>query len=252
MFFSVIGIVPVAIGIGSFLISRFIRSLRYSIAGTPDGVRVGFGLLSTSNETLPPGRIHSVQVSQSLLWRGLNWWQIKVNRASRSSTSGAAGQENTTILPVGSVDDVSRVLELLLPDVERRELIMSGLTSKGGDDGYTNSPKRAAVLRWFSWRRNGFAVVPGAVLLRKGAVWRETVIVPQPRVQSVALRQGPVLRRLRLAAVQLHTVAGPIRPSLGAIDKPTAVQLFTDVADAAVASAARDTSHRWRAGEATA
>ncbi|WP_166874900.1 PH domain-containing protein [Salinibacterium sp. ZJ450] len=252
VFFSAFGIVPAVIGIGSFLISRFTKSLRYSIAGTPDGVRVGFGLLTTSNETLPPGRIHSVQVSQSLLWRGLGWWQIKVNRASRSSTSGAAGQENTTILPVGSVDDVAKVLELLLPDIEQRELIITGLSSKGGDDGFVNSPKRAAVLRWFSWRRNGFALVPGAVLLRKGAIWREMVIVPQPRIQSVALRQGPLLRWLGLAAVQLHTVAGPITPTLGAIDKATGIRLFAETADAAVASALRDTTHRWRAGEATA
>ena len=39
--------------------SRITKSLRYSIAGTPDGVRVGYGLLSTSNETIPPGRIHA-------------------------------------------------------------------------------------------------------------------------------------------------------------------------------------------------
>ena len=33
---------------------------RYSIAATPDGVRIGFGLLTTSNDTLPPGRIHAI------------------------------------------------------------------------------------------------------------------------------------------------------------------------------------------------
>ena len=59
------------------------------IAGTPDGIRVGFGLLSTSNETLPPGRIHSVQVSQPLLWRLPGWWEIRVNRAGRSTTKAA-------------------------------------------------------------------------------------------------------------------------------------------------------------------
>ncbi|MCU1424796.1 MAG: hypothetical protein JWM51_1087, partial [Microbacteriaceae bacterium] len=101
-----IGFLPAIIGMSSFYITRFTRSLRFSIAGTPDGVRIGFGLLSTSNQTLPPGRIHSVQVSQPLLWRPSGWWEIKVNRASTSSASGAAGQANTTILPVGNLDDV--------------------------------------------------------------------------------------------------------------------------------------------------
>ena len=61
--------------------------------------------------------------------------------------------------------------------------------------------------------------MPGALLVRKGAIWREFAIVPQPRLQSVSVRQGPILRMLRLAAVDLHTVAGPIYADLGAIDR---------------------------------
>jgi putative membrane protein len=109
-FFWVFGLVPAGIGIGGFYLSRFTRSLRYSIAATDDGIRVGFGLLSTSNETLPPGRIHAVQIRQQLLWRPAGWWQIVINRAANSSTSGAAGQANTVILPVGNLADVHKVL----------------------------------------------------------------------------------------------------------------------------------------------
>ncbi|MBC7723875.1 MAG: PH domain-containing protein [Burkholderiaceae bacterium] len=246
-------LIPGIIGVVGFYAQRFLKSLRYSIAGTPDGVRVGFGLLSTSNETLPPGRIHSVKVSQPLLWRPFDWWEVKVNRASHSSTNGAAGQQNTTILPVGNLDDVRRVLELVLPDFLDQEAIAlagRGLTGRGtGTDGYTVSPPRAAVLRWFSWRRNGFAVAPAAVLLRKGAIWRELIIVPHPRVQSVSMAQGPILRRLRLASVHVHTVAGPISAQLGAIDAAAATEFFTWAADAAVRASSADTSHRWRAAE---
>lgn len=251
--FALLGIVPVMIGLGSFIISRFTRSLRYSIASTPDGVRVGFGLLTTSNETLPPGRIHSVQVSQPLLWRPAGWWEIKVNRASKSSTQGASGQQNTTILPVGNLDDVMKVLGLLLPwlsDEQSAVLLRNGLLSRGGDDGFVNSPRRARVLRWFSRRRNGFAFGHQSVLLRKGAIWRQLTIVPQPRVQSVALQQGPLYRRLGLASIHLHTVAGPITAELGAMDKDAAVDFFTQLSTVVVEASHADTSHRWRAGEA--
>jgi len=255
-FFFLFGVVPAIIGIGSFYINRFTRSLRYSIASTPDGIRVGFGLLSTSNETLPPGRIHAVRVSQPLLWRPFGWWEIKINRASTSEAQGAAGQANTTILPVGNLADVRKVLELVLPglvDSESLALLETGLRSRGGDDGFTNSPRRAVVLRWFSWRRNGFAITNDSVLLRRGAIWRELVVVPQARIQSLALRQGPLLRRLRLAAVSIHTVAGPVAATLGALDEQAAVTLFEDAAAGAVRSASVDTSHRWRAsGEAAA
>lgn len=249
-YFFLFGFVPTIIGLGSYYLSRFTRSLRYSIARTPDGIRVGFGLLSTSNETLPPGRIHSVQISQPLLWRPAGWWTITINRASNSSAAGAAGQANTTILPVGNLEDVRRVLALVLPGIAGSHgvaLLQRGLTSPGGDDGFTNSPRRAAPIRWFSWRRNGFAVLPGALLLRRGAIWRELVVVPQARMQSIALEQGPLLRRLRLAALRIHTVAGPVSARLGAIDETEAVRVFDEIAADAVSSAISDTSHRWRA-----
>lgn len=241
---------PAVLGLGGYLVSRVTRSLRYSIAATADGVRVGFGLLSTSNETLPPGRIHSVRVSQPLLWRPFGWWQIAVNRASRSSQQGAAGQQQTTILPVGNLDEVRTVLRLLLPEVATDDalpVLERGLLSTGGDDGYVNSPRRARVLRWFSQPRNGFAVVDAAVLLRRGAIWRSLTIVPFARMQSVGVTQGPLLRSLRLAAVHVHTVSGPITPSLGAVDRDAAMRLFDVVAAAAIRTARVDTSHRWRA-----
>ena len=250
-YFFLLGAVPTAIGLFSYYISKFTRSLRYSIAATPDGVRVGFGLLSTSNETLPPGRIHAVLVSQPLLWRPFGWWEIKINRAASSSAQGAAGQAQTTILPVGNLSDVRKVLQLVLPgivDPQSIQLLERGLTSTGGDDGFVNAPRRAAVIRWFSWRRTGFAITPDTVLLRRGAIWRELVVVPQARMQSASLSQGPLLRRLRLASVRLHTVAGPVDARLGAIDETHAVQFFEDIAQAAIRSAGSDTSHRWRSG----
>jgi len=247
-----IGVLPTLIGTGSFYITRFTRSLRYSIAGTPDGVRIGFGLLSTSNETLPPGRIHSIQVTQPLLWRASGWWEIKVNRASTSSQKGAAGQANTTILPVGNLDDVRKVLALVLSDhtdPESVALFERGMRSKGGDDGFVNSPKRARWYLWFSQPRNGFAILPGAVVLRQGAVWRQLTIVPEARMQSVAVSEGPVFRAMKLASIRVHTVAGPIAPALSAVDRTEALRFFREVADAAISSSSADTSHRWRSGE---
>ncbi len=245
--FFIFGLVPAAIAFGSYNISRFTRSLRYSIASTPDGVRVGFGLLSTSNDTLPPGRIHAVMVSQPLLWRLTGWWEIKINRASSSSAQGAAGQANTTILPVGTVGDVRKVLELVLPGmVDDIDLLERALVSRGGDDGFKNSPRRAAIVRWFSWRRNGLAQTSSAVLLRRGAIWRELVIVPKARIQSVALSRGPLGRRLRLAKVRVHTVAGPVSAYVGAVDQATAVGFFESLAHEAVAAGQADRSHRWR------
>ena len=244
-YFILFFVLPSLFGLVSFYVRKFSKALRYTIAGTPDGVRVGYGLLSTSNETLPPGRIHSVQVRQSLLWRPVGWWEVRVNVASHSSNKGADGRANTTILPVGDFDDAARVVALVLPGFH-----LPDFRVVGPEDGFTNSPRRAVWLRPFSWRRNGFASAPDLLLLRRGAIWRQLVIVPQPRLQSVAIAQGPVLRKLGLADISLHTVSGPIRAELGAIDFEQAETFFGQVAESAISSALRDTSHRWRSGEA--
>ena len=244
-------VLPGLIGSASFYINRFTKSLRYSIAGTPDGVRVGFGLLSTSNETLPPGRIHAVEVLQPLLWRPFGWWQIRIDTAGHSREKGAAGQPNTTMLPVGDAADVFRVLSLVLPGFatdEHRELIESGMTS-AGRDAFVGSPRRAVWIRPFSWQRTGYRVVDDAILLRRGFVWRSLAIVPLARLQSLELQQGPVDAALGLAEARFHTVSGPVHPRLAAIDAPNGVRLFEEVSTRAVAAAAADRSHRW--GQAT-
>ncbi|MDR6971686.1 PH domain-containing protein [Leifsonia shinshuensis] len=241
-------VLPGLLGSASFYINRFTKSLRYSIAGTPDGVRVGFGLLSTSNETLPPGRIHAVEVLQPLLWRPFGWWQIRIDTAGHSREKGAAGQPNTTMLPVGDAADVSRVLSLVLPGFatdEHRALVEAGMVSSGHDD-FTGSPRRAAWIRPISWQRTGFRLVGDAIVLRRGFVWRSLAIVPLARLQSLELQQGPLDAALRLAEARFHTVSGPVRPRLAAIDARTAVTLFEEVSAHAVAAATVDRSHRWR------
>jgi putative membrane protein len=246
-------LVPLVLGLGGFLFRRFTKSLRYSIAATPDGVRVGFGLLTLSNETLPPGRIHSVQVRQPILWRPAGWWEIRINRASKSNAKGADAQRNTTILPVGNLDDVLRVLALLFPDTgpELAPVLRSGIVGSGPADGFTNSPRRAAVVHPLSFRRNGFAEIPGVVLLRKGALWRALTLVPEARAQSIGITQGPIYRALRLARIHVHTVNGPVRAELGALDMDSGLEFFETLSQQVVHAVGTDATHRWGAAGST-
>lgn len=265
-YWMLFAVLPGVLGSVGFYGRRFAKSVNFTIADTSDGVRVGFGLLSTTNETLPPGRIHAVEVLQPLLWRPFGWWQIRINTAGHSSQKGAAGQPNTTVLPVGDLADAGRVLALILPalgdlpvakrpgDGEQRGaalatgpgLVALGLTG-GPANGYTEAPSRARWLRPFSWRRTGYAVHDGIVLLRSGALWRRLVVVPLARMQSVEVRQGPLTRMLQLSSVQLHTVEGPVHARLAVIGPDAGLRMFADVAEGAIVWAGADTSHRWNA-----
>lgn len=269
-YFLVATLLPTVIGFGGYSVRKFTKFLQYTIAETPDGVRIGYGLISTINETLPPGRIHAVSVTQPILWRPFGWWDIRINRAAHSREGRQNQQASSLVLPVGSAADVRAVLEIILPELvgatvagptatveamragsaEAVSVIDASLATTGAVGGFTRSPGRGALLRPLSWRRNGYRQVPGAVLFRLGALWRSLVLVPLPRVQSLHIAQGPVHRLLRLAEVHVHTVHGPVDARIGALDARDAMRLWAETESLAVAAVAADRTQRWREQEA--
>lgn len=246
-----LGFVPAVIGAGVYTIRAITRSLRYAIAPTDDGVRITFGLLTTVTETVPPGRIHAVEVSQSILWRPAGWWTVRVNRLSGRSGSDDAAQQFTTMLPVGTAADVQAVLGLIMPEVPAEEwaqIVRDAIAGTGAAAGFTPSPRRAWILLPLSWRRTGFRLTPDALLLRRGLVWRALTILPLARLQSIGMQQSPLERMLRLATLRGHVVAGPVTTELTGVDRDAAVPAFAQIAAAAVRAAGADRTHRW-AGE---
>ncbi|PPG35643.1 hypothetical protein C5E10_03225 [Pseudoclavibacter sp. RFBG4] len=234
---------------------QILPSLNYSIAATPDGVRVGRGLLTTSNDTVPPGRIHAVQVSQPLFWRPFDWWMVRITRAGTEQVSSDGSQNQAAltrnlVLPVGTRAETERVLALLLPMLvndEVRRLIELGMYSKGDDDYFVTAPKRAAWMRPFSWRRHGFRLDSRALYLRFGAWSRKLTIVPAERMQSIGLDRGPIGYFANVVNLHAHTVLGMgVTTRIGMVDGDIGVRLFDDVSAVAIRAASLDTSHRWR------
>jgi putative membrane protein len=250
-----LGFVPAIIGFGAYWVRSIVRSLRYSIAPTPDGVRITFGLFTTITEIVPPGRVHAVEVSQPILWRPAGWWTIRINRLTGRSVADSSTDQFTTVLPVGTAADVERVLRLLqpsLPDEERALVVQQGMFGPKDADSFTNTPRRAWWIRPLSYRRNGFRLSDDALLLRRGVVWRKLVILPLARLQSFGLYQGPLDRASGVTNVRAHVVTGPVSPFLAAVDRDHALALFDDVARGSVREALADRTHRWAEDETVA
>ncbi|MDZ8200460.1 PH domain-containing protein [Microbacterium sp. SSW1-59] len=245
------GIFPVVLGFGAYTIRTITRSLRYSIAPTRSGVRITFGLFTTVTEIVPPGRVHAVEVSQSIFWRPLGWWSVSVNRLSGKSATDTGTDQFATVLPVGDRDDVARVLGLVLPHLspdQWRAIFEDGVLGPRDADPYVTTPRRARLFRLLSWKRNGFLLSADTLFLRRGVVWRTLGVFPLARLQSVDVTQGPVDRRLSVANVRAHTIAGRVSGALGIIDRDAALELFESVAAGAVRAAAADQTHRWDGG----
>jgi putative membrane protein len=245
-------IIPTVIGFGAYWFRQITRTLRYSIAPTRAGVRITFGLFTTITETLPPGRIHAVEISQPLMWRGVGWWRIKVNRLSGRSATESAQQQFAEVLPVGTRADVERVMQLILPGLPDQawpDVFERGILGPTSDDPYTTTPRRARWLRPLSWRRNGFLLTSDALLLRSGVLRRALVILPLARLQSLRISQGPVDRAMDVAGITGHTVLGQVSGTLGILDRAAAMAVWSAGAAGVIAATARDRSHRWSAQE---
>ncbi|MFS0853012.1 PH domain-containing protein [Microbacterium sp. 179-I 3D4 NHS] len=247
--------IPMIIAVVGITWAQISKSLRYSIAPTPDGVRITYGLLTTVTETLPPGRIFAVEVSQSLLWRPFGWWLIRINRMSGKSaaqqTSSSAQQFNI-VLPVGKREDVERVLGLILPDVPAADIPLiweHGILGPVPGDPYRTMPRRARWRRPFSWKRHGYALTAYGLLLRRGTVWRKLAVFPLARLQGLSLSQGPIDRLQRVSGAQAHSVTGPITGVLSGLEREDALALLDEGSRAAAVAALADTSHRWSAHE---
>lgn len=245
-------LVPMVIAFGAYWFRKITRALRYSIAPTRSGVRITFGLFTTITETLPPGRVHAVEVYQPVLWRRFGWWAIRVNRLSGRSASDSQALQQAEVLPVGTAADAERVLRLLLPALDDdaiAALFADGLlgSARQPGDPFATTPRRARWLRPLSWRRNGALLAPPVLLLRHGVLRRTLVILPLARLQSARISQGPVDRALSLANLTGHTVLGPVSGSLGVIDRDDALDVWERTAAAVVSASAADRSHRWDA-----
>ncbi|WP_235201459.1 PH domain-containing protein [Microbacterium sp. CH12i] len=254
-----IGVVAIVLGMGvPFIIAtvaitwgQISKSLRYSIAPTSDGVRITFGLFTTITETIPPGRIFGVEVSQPFLWRPFGWWTIKINRMSGKSMSAqqsSSAQQFNVVLPVGKRADVERVLGLILPDLPAEDMPLvweHGILGPQQNDPYRVLQPRAWWRRPVSWKRHGFTVTDFGLIFRRGVVWRKLAVFPLARLQGISSDQGPIDRMQRVGGLTAHSVTGPINGDVVGIDSAELNTALDEIVRRAASAANRDHSHRW-------
>ncbi len=243
------GSLPGAIGWGSYLWSRFTTGFNFRAAISPDGIRLRYGLLEQRTQTVPPGRIHAVGLTQPLLWRRRGWWRVEFNVAGYSSVENPMENTSSTVLlPVGSRGDALTALWLVLPDLgvaDPPSVIDAALEGSGEDAGFTTSPRRARWLDPISWRRNGIQLTERAILLRRGRLNRSLSIVPHERSQSMSIDQGPLERAARLANLGFATVSGPVATKAHHLDALTALAVLGDASERSRVARDRESPEEW-------
>lgn len=223
--FAIIGFLAAIFG---YFWNQINGGFQFTAATSEDGLRLRHGLLETRRQTVAPGRVQAVLVSQGVLWRSRGWYRITMNVAGYQEDQ----QRVNTLLPVGTIDDVLLALRLVLPQVSD-ESLAAVVTGRGADGGFTGAPRRARLLDPFQWRRRGVQAGEHALFIRGGWLTHELAVVPHERTQSLGVSQGPVQRVRHLASLVVHSTPGPVRPVAANLDADAALDLLDQQAERA-------------------
>lgn len=190
---------PAVIGLVLATTRQFVTNYGFTVAEAPDGLRITKGLLDTRAQTVPPGRVQAVRVSQPLLWRALDLVRIDVNVAGYAADSQTETEKTSVLLPVGSRAVAYEVLlARVLPGVRAGELDL------------VPASRRAARLRPIGWRYLAAGATSLVFASRRGWIRRELMLMPHAKPQSMRITQGPLQCRLGLANVGLDSTKGPV------------------------------------------
>ena len=103
---SPIGVAAVAGTLGWWLVSfvplawrRVSAQYGFTVAQSPDGIRIRRGLLGTVAETIPVPRVQAMRMVEPLLWRPVGWCRLEVDVAGSPGREDGGARVRKALLP---------------------------------------------------------------------------------------------------------------------------------------------------------
>ncbi|MDO5719768.1 MAG: PH domain-containing protein [Actinomycetaceae bacterium] len=238
----------IALSVGGIAWNAFAKNYGFSAFITADGIRIRAGLTSTRAQTIPPSRIHAVQVIQPFFWRLFGWYKVTISQA------GFAGDPNdnamtSVLLPVGTRDDMLRAVWMVYPDLGVDDPIGTlnfGIDGEGAGYGYYPNPERAKIFDWITWRRRAILLTKQVVVMRNGRITRQLTVLSYSRLQSAALTQGPLDRVKKLASIHFQLVDEVnVHSKHTHMDEQLAIDVFKRVTTRALEVRSHESASAW-------
>lgn len=216
------------------VLSEFIRYYGFTVADSPDGLRLKYGLLRTESRTVPPGRVQAIDFVEPLLWRRPGWTRVRVTIAGVGTEStSSSNQQETLLLPVATFTDAQEIVSRVLPDLDTSRLT------------WVPAPHRAWKRSWLQWPNLAAGWDEHTFAIRRGRITRHLAALPHARTQSVRWTQGPWERTLNLASMHVDITPGPVTISALHLDSEDARTIALSQADAARHGRRLDRSLQW-------
>lgn len=185
------------------------KSYGFRVSVTKDSLKLRYGLSSTTSQTVPLGRIQSVRITQPLVWSLLGWFRVTAVIAGYGSNPETGGGNSTrnVLLPVGTGQDLMRLMPYLITEHERGQMngaqLQAALEGKGDAYGFIPNPPSTRWINWFTYRRNGFAETPAYLLVRSGFFVRKLRVIPREKIQGIRMIEGPLDRLFGVAQLDV-------------------------------------------------
>jgi len=210
-------------------VRRLLVEYGFTLAESPDGLRLRHGLLETRAQTVPPGRIQAVRLVQPVLWRRRDWVRVEVDVAGYAG--GEQGKALTgALLPVAPRAVGVHLIQRVLAGVDVATIARRPV------------PSRAAWLDPVQWGKLAVGLTPEVLVVFSGRVRRVIDLVPLAKVQSLRLVQGPLQRRLGLVSLHADTAGRHLASVAAHRDEADALALVQQISD--LARAERDLRRR--------
>ena len=183
-------LIPAYVGVVAVSGRRLLSEYGFSVAESPDGLRLRHGLLDTRTQTIPAGRVQAVRMLEPLLWRPWGWVRVEVDVAG-----------------YGTQREEQAASSALLPVAPRQlaEALVGRILGGGLPVPAAPVPDRARWRAPLSRPRLRAGLDDRHLVTTSGVLTTTTEIVPLAKVQSLRLTSGPWQQRLRLATLHADT-----------------------------------------------
>lgn len=252
---SFLGILAVAFSLLAGVWARFDREFGFTAAIAADGVRIDRGLTARRHVTIPPGRIHAVEVTQPLIWRLFGWYRVEITQAGNAAHTQDEKNKgmqvdvaSDVLLPVGSRVEAIQAIAMAIPDlgVDDPDGFLEVLRVGTREDRWmTPIPPSAKILDPLEYSRRAFGLTDTVFAIRDGFFNRRFSIIPLTRIQSVSLHQGPVQRWRGVASVRAELVPGPVASMAEHVEAGRSLQLWAQLSRASKIRREAEAPERW-------
>jgi len=222
------------IGLATGVVRTLLRDYGFRLDRTPKGFRRRRGLFTLTDVVMPTHRVQAAVVETGPFRKRRGWHSLKFVSLAQDSKE----ESNYVAAPFATLEEIWPIADaamvagadsavpfrkgraswwfsgviLVLPFVLLgiAALTLFADASLVQAAGLLLLPIVLGMLRWLEWRQYGDQIDARQIYVRQGWWRQQLTIAPQVKIQSAEIVQGPIARRLGLAAMNLGVAGGTL------------------------------------------